>query len=410
MTMAQSIVAPETVDAVRQLQLPLLAALLLLGAAAKTLSRSEGTGLSVLVPERLRRPAAFGTGVLELVLAVGLLTLTGPWGEAARLGTAALFAGSVVVLVLARRRDPEAGCGCFGGLSRAPIGWRTLVRAGLLSVAALAALGLATTGWQVASAPTAAHGWVLGVELLLLALLSPELRDLGVRAASREPCELSEVSPRRTRARLRSSDVWRTNRPVLLADEPEDEWRHGCWRFQRFDGMRHGRRVDVVFAVRVGGSRRTSVRAALVDRESGTVAATFGAVTSRELVGPPRRLPSPVEAARRDAARLDAERAARTLQAAREHPVAHATGEPRDDLPPAEHPVVRAPGERPDGHAPTERSAAHVPEARPDDHTVGELPDDHAATDRRGAAEVPAQGSGEHDTGDLDAGRQPAGG
>ncbi|WP_233571332.1 MauE/DoxX family redox-associated membrane protein [Nocardiopsis sp. Huas11] len=348
--------APETVDAVRQVQLPLLAALLLLGAAAKILSRSEGSGPAVLLPPHLRRPVAFGTGALELVLGVGLLVLTGPWGTAARLGTAALFAGSVVVLVLVRRRDPEAGCGCFGGLSRTPIGRRTLARAGLLSAAALATLGVAPTGWQVASGPTAAHGWVLGVELLLLALLSPELRDTAARALAAEACELREISPRRTRARLRSSDVWRTNRPVLLADEPEDEWRHGCWCFLRYDGMRHGRRVDVVFAVRVGGHRRTSVRAVLVDRESGAVSASFGAVTTRELVGPPRRLRSPVEAAR-----IDAERAARTLRAAREHPAGH------------------APGERPD------------------------------------AAPVPAQGAGEHDArgGDVrdgDAGRQPAGG
>ncbi|GAB2480570.1 hypothetical protein GCM10026982_00390 [Nocardiopsis aegyptia] len=356
MTMPEFIVAPETVDAVRQVQLPLLAALLLLGAAAKILSRSEGSGLAVLLPARLRRPAAFGTGVVELALAVGLLVLTGPWGTAARLGTAALFAGSVAVLVLVRRRDPEAGCGCFGGLSRTPIGWRTLARAGLLAAAALATLGLAPDGWEVATAPTAVHGWVLGVELLLLAVLSPELRDVGSRALASEPCELREVSPRRTRARLRSSDVWRTNRPVLLAEEPEDEWRHGCWRFQRFDGMRYGRRVDVVFAVRVGGRRRTSVRAVLVDRESGAVAASFGTVTTHELVGPPRRLRSPAEAARLDAARIDAERAAETLRAAREHPAGHA---------PAEH---------------------------------------------RGGAEVPAQGAAEHDARDSDAGRQPASG
>ena len=357
MTMPGFIVVSEILDAVRQVQLPLLAALLLLGAAAKTLSRSEGSGLAVLLPSHLRRPAAFGTGVLELVLAVGLLVLTGPWGTAARLGTAALFAGSVVVLVLVRRRDPEAGCGCFGGLSRTPIGGRTLARAGLLAAAALATLGLAPNGWQVAADPTAAHGWVLGVELLILALLSPELRDVAARALATEPCELSEVSPRRTRARLRSSDVWRTNRPVLLADEPEDEWRHGCWRFQRFDGMRYGRRVDVVFAVHLGGRSRTSVRAVLVDRESGTVAASFGAVTRRELVGPPRRLRSPVEAARHDAARIDAERAAESLRAAREHPAGQA-----------------APGER------------------------------------RGTTAVPAQGTRGHDARDSDTGRQPAGG
>ncbi|WP_433702192.1 MauE/DoxX family redox-associated membrane protein [Nocardiopsis sp. CA-288880] len=311
---------PEIVEAVREVQLPLLAVLLLLGAASKTTGQAAGSGLAVLVPERLRRPATVGTGLLEVALAVGLVALTGLAGDAVRLLTAVVFAASVVVLVLARRRDPEAGCGCFGGLSRAPIGWRTLTRAGLLSAAALATTGLEPAGWQAALAPTALHGWVLGAELLLLAALSPELREVAARTLHREPCELREVPMRRTVRRLRRSDVWRTNGNVMIKAEPDDVWRHGCWRFLRYDGMRHGRRVDVVYAVRTGGRRRTGVRAVLVDRGSGAVVASFGAVTGLELVGPPRRLPRPRQAARRDAERHDAARAAETLRAAREHP------------------------------------------------------------------------------------------
>ena len=311
---------PEIVDAVREVQLPLLAVLLLLGAVSKTTRQAAGSGLAVLVPERLRRPVTVGTGLMEVGLAVGLLTLTGVLGEAVRAGTAAVFAASVVVLVLARRRDPEAGCGCFGGLSRAPIGWRTLTRAGLLSVAALATLGLEPNGWQVATAPAPLHAWVLGAALLLLAALSPELREVAARTFRREPCEQREFSMRRTMRRLRRSDVWRTNENVMIKPEPDDVWRHGCWRFLRYDGMRHGRRMDVVYAVRVGGRRRTAVRAVLVDRGSGAVIASFGAVTSLELLGPPRKLPRPRQAARRDAERHDAARAAETLQLAREHP------------------------------------------------------------------------------------------
>lgn len=293
---------PEVLEAVREVQLPLLAALLLLGAAAKASPRAAGTGVAVLLPERLRRPVTLATCLLEAALAVALLTATGLLGEAARVLTALVFAVSVALLLVARRRDPEAGCGCFGGLSQAPIGWRTLTRASLLAVAAAATVGLATTGWEVASTPTPIHGAVLGVQLLLLALLSPELREAATRVATREPCALREVSERRTTRRLRRSEVWRTNARVMLRNEPEETWRHGCWRFLRYDGLRHGRRVDVVYAVRIGGPHQTGVRAALVDRESGTVIASYGAVTTLDLQGPPRRLPPPRQAAKRDEA------------------------------------------------------------------------------------------------------------
>lgn len=291
---------PEILAAVREVQLPLLAALLLMGAVAKAVPRSEGTGVAVLVPQRWRRPVTVLTCLLEVVLAVALLTLTGPLGEVARVLAVLLFAVSVGVLSVVRRRDPEAGCGCFGGLSREPIGWRTLTRASLLAVAAVATVGLAPNGWDVAATPTLTHGAVLGVELLLLAALSPELREALGRTLGSDSCALREHSPRRSLRRLRRSDVWRTNAKVMLSTEPEDTWRHGCWRFMRYDGMRHGQRVDVVYAVRVGGPRRTGVRAALVDRESGAVLATFGAVTTLDLQGPPRRLPRPRQAARRD--------------------------------------------------------------------------------------------------------------
>ena len=293
---------PEVLEAVREVQLPLLAALLLLGAAAKASPQAAGTGVAVLLPERLRRSATLATCLLEAALAVALLTATGLLGEVARVLTAVVFAVSVVLLLVARRRDPEAGCGCFGGLSRAPIGRRTLTRASLLAVAAAATVGLAPTGWEVASSPTLLHGAVLGVELILLALLSPELREAAARVTTREPCALREVSERRTTRRLQRSEVWRTNAKVMIRSEPEETWRHGCWRFLRYDGLRHGCRVDVVYAVRIGGPRRTGVRAVLVDRESGAVIASFGAVTTLDLQGPPRRLPRPRQAAKQDEA------------------------------------------------------------------------------------------------------------
>ncbi|WP_028649125.1 MauE/DoxX family redox-associated membrane protein [Nocardiopsis sp. CNT312] len=318
---------PEIVDTVREVQLPLLAVLLLLGAIAKAVSGSAAGGTAVLLPRRLLRPVTAAAAAAEGVLAVGLLALAGPLGDLARAGTAVLFALAFIVLVLARRRDPEAGCGCFGGLSRAPIGWRALTRAVLLSGAALATFGLAPAGWEVLASFGGAHAVVLGVGLAVLAVLSPEPRELVARWTTREPCALRPVPLHRTMLRLRASDVWRTNRDVLRGGGPEDVWRHGCWRFLRYDGTRHGRRVDVVFAVRIGGSARTAVRAVLVDRASGQVCATFGAVTTRRLQGPPRKLPRPREAARRDEALRDAEREARALRIARAHPAARPPAE-----------------------------------------------------------------------------------
>lgn len=318
----------QIVDVFREVQLPLLAVLLVLGAAGKTTRRATADGVAVLVPERLRRPTTVGTGMVEAVAAVGLIGLTGIWGEAARVLTAVMFAVAVVVLFLVRRRDPEAGCGCFGGLGRAPVGWRTFARAGLLSAVASTTIGVEPTGWQVVSAFTWVHAAVLGVELLVLAALSPELRGVLTRALHREPCALRRYPLRRAERRLRGSDVWRSLGPVMLKEEPEDVWRHGCRYFLRYDGLRYGQRVDVVYAVRLEGRPSTAVRASVVDRESEEVVATFGAVTGVELQGPPRKLPSPREAARRDAVRQDRRKTRRSLQKAQENP----SGLPREDL------------------------------------------------------------------------------
>lgn len=324
----------QIVEAAREVQLPLLAVLLALAAVAKLTPRGAGGGLAVLVPERLRIPSTVAVGLLEAVLVVGLVVAGGLLGEGARALAAAVFAGSTAVLLLVRRRDPEAGCGCFGGLSREPIGWRTLTRAGLLSAAALATLGLAPTGWGVLTSFTWTHAAVLGVELLVLATLSPELRILAIRILRREPCELRRHPLRRSRRRLHRSEVWRTNRPTLLSEEPEDQWRHGCWRFLRHDGLRHGRRVDVVFAVRSGGNRNTAVRAVVVDRESQGVLASYGVVSTRSLPGPPRKLPAPRRAARQEAGLRGGAEAERTLHEALEN----RSGAPRKD-PEAGRPV-----------------------------------------------------------------------
>ncbi|MDA0564681.1 hypothetical protein LG943_10125 [Streptomonospora sp. S1-112] len=271
-----------TFEAVREVQLPLLAVLLLLGALAKFADRSRrGQGPAVLLPPRWRRPATLANGAAEAVLAVAVTVLPGLPGDLARGAAAALFAGAAVALVVLRRTAPDMGCGCFGSLSTTPVDWRSITRGALLAVAAGATVGLPATGAGVVAAPTLGHGAVLVVEVALLAALSPELVELRRRAVNGTPCEVREMPVRKALARLRASDVWRTNVSLVSAEEPTDVWRQGCWSMAAFPGRRNGRDVDVVFAIPVEG-RRPAVRAAVTDRETGAVLARFGTVGDGE--------------------------------------------------------------------------------------------------------------------------------
>lgn len=264
------------IEAAREIQLPLLAAVLLLGSAGKLAAciRHRESGSSAF---RTGWRADRGTGLagLEAVLGVALLLAAGWLGTLASVATALLFGGAAVVLIRLWRRSPDSGCGCFGGLSTTPVDWRAISRAGLLAAAALAAAGAAPSGAEVAPRMTLEHWSLLTVELAVLAAVSPELIEAWRRLRRPDPCGLREVPLRRTLARLRSSDVWRANTSFVEGREPVDVWRYGCWRFLRFQGRREGRDAEMVFAV--GLSRHhPPVRAVLTDAENGTVLAEFG--------------------------------------------------------------------------------------------------------------------------------------
>src|SRR5215469_6931644 len=168
----------------REVQVPLLAVLLLGGCAAKarravcTRSIAREMGPTALFPVRLRRPAAIVVCVSELGLGVGLLVTAGRFGAgtpalAVRWLTVILFGTAVGALHVLRTRRPAAGCGCFGELSDTPVNWRSL------------------TG-------------------------------------------------------LRASSQWRQYHRYLTTKEPADIWREGCWRFAVFPAMLTGRQVEVV--------------------------------------------------------------------------------------------------------------------------------------------------------------------
>src|SRR5699024_12783947 len=92
--------------------------------------------------------------------------------------------------------------------------------------------------------------------------------------------------------------------------------------------LRYVQRVHCVYAARRVDMPSSALRASVDDLDSDEVVATFCAVTRVELQCPPRKLPSPREAARRDAVRQDRRKTRRSLQKAQENP----SGLPREDL------------------------------------------------------------------------------
>jgi hypothetical protein len=262
-------------SALREIQIPLLAVVLIGGCAAKggqafSVRRIEAAiGPASMFPPCLRRTIAIGMPVIEIFLGAALLVTAGSFGAgipamAVRSLTALLFIMAVGITHELRGRRPEAGCGCFGELSHTPVSWRVLARAALL---ALAALGTVTAGPLHGLAAPGGVGTVLGIaaaEVAVLAALSPEIGEVMVRLGYSEPCELRRIPVGRTLAELRASAAWRRYRRSLTATEPSDVWREGCWRYAVFPAIADGRAVDVVFAVHMQ-SRRPAVRTALVD-------------------------------------------------------------------------------------------------------------------------------------------------
>lgn len=276
-------------SAFREMQIPLLAALLMLGCsgkaarAARSRSIDEGRGPTTMFPMHLRRPAAMAMCATELGLGLMLIATAGPftvWPAAAtlvRLGVVLLFATATAALLELRAHRLDVGCGCFGDLSTSPVSMRTIARSGLLAVAAAASVGvppLRLTGDGMM--PGALHGTLaarllvalVAVEVALLGALSPELGEALVRLGYREPCERRTLSPRRTFAALRSSRAWRHHAALLTGAEPADMWRELCWQYLVFPGEVDGREADIVFAVY---ARRWSppVRAAVIDALTG---------------------------------------------------------------------------------------------------------------------------------------------
>src|SRR5260370_13729568 len=120
-------------SAFREMQLPLLAALLVLACAgkaaraARSRSIAAGTGPTTMFPQHLRRPAAIAMCAIELALGLALIATAGrpiAWPAAAmvvRLGVVLLFATATAALVQLKAHRPHIRCRCFGHLSSTPV-------------------------------------------------------------------------------------------------------------------------------------------------------------------------------------------------------------------------------------------------------------------------------------------------
>jgi hypothetical protein len=189
---------------VREVQVPLLASLLLGGSAAKLVhmlrvrSVDAALGPTALFPVYLRRPAAMLICGCEFALGVGLILTAGRIcrgvpTNAVRLGTALLFLVATCALIELRGTRPDIGCGCFGDFSTAPVSGRALARSALLAVAALSTVGLPPLQPPHRGVAAILPLGILAAELALVAVLSPEIGEALVRLGYSEPCELRTV-------------------------------------------------------------------------------------------------------------------------------------------------------------------------------------------------------------------------
>jgi hypothetical protein len=264
---------------IQNTQVLLLATVLLAACLAKLLVLPPASAAAehvhgVPVPERLRRATALrqsrrisvGLGLTEGTLALALLVTS---HMSVRVATTVAFAAATWVVGELRVHRPDAGCGCFGGLSAERVRRRSVLRAMLFTAAAVLSLGAPHAGVEVLREVPAQVALVFAIELALFAALSPELaliarrRGLLGRRRPATPCERRRSPLAETYSRLYGSAAWTAAENSVTSAVPVDVWREGCWRFVVFPARVDGRDTEIVFAVSTAERGRT-VRAAPV--------------------------------------------------------------------------------------------------------------------------------------------------
>jgi hypothetical protein len=264
--------------AIREVQIPLVAALLVFGALAKLIQLIRAgavgaeSGSTVLFPSWLRGSAAIGVCLIEFGLGAGLILTAGPLGKGApaiavRIATTLLFVVATCALIELRASRPDLSCGCFGDLSTAPVSARGIARSTVLALASLATIGLKPVSLPKPGAiPELVTIFVL--EMLLLGALSPEIGEALIRLGYSEPCELHDMPTDRTVTALRRSKQWRKTGGLIASDAPVDVWRELCWRYLVYPSSYADGQAEIVFAVSLK-QRRPTVRYALVHAATG---------------------------------------------------------------------------------------------------------------------------------------------
>lgn len=244
-------------DMLLDIQIPLLATVLLLASLAKLTVRGEAPA----PPVRPHRHPAFVYGLALAEGAIGVSLLVTQLGIV-RMGCVVFFASATWVIADLKRRGADEGCSCFGGLSSVPAGRRGLARVALLTFLALVSAGVPDTGAHVLGQVGPGAVLVLVAETALLLALSPELSLIVERTRNSTPCELLDVPIAETYAQLYASHAWREFEDSLTSARPTEVWRELCHRFVVFPVRVDERTAEVVFAVPVDA--RSEVRAALV--------------------------------------------------------------------------------------------------------------------------------------------------
>lgn len=265
-------------DAIREVQIPLVAALLICGSLAKLIQLirtgavETGLGPAVLFPTPLRWPLAMAVSIIEFAIGVGLILSAGRYGHGAlatvaRLAAALLFLVATCALIELWASRADVGCGCFGDFSTTPVSARTIGRSGLLAIGSLATIGVQPlTLLKAGDVPGLV---IVGVaELLVLGALSPEIGETLIRLGYTEPCELHDVPVDRTISALHRSKQWRRTGPLIASELPADVWRELCWRYLVYPSSYSDGQADLVFAVSLR-QRRPAVRYAFVHRSTG---------------------------------------------------------------------------------------------------------------------------------------------
>jgi hypothetical protein len=253
------------VETFLEAQLPLVSCALISACLAKVAIREsdDAIGPGMLTVLRRHRPVVVTVAAIEGTLGVALLVTA---HSAVRLATVVcLFIATGVVAEL-RAQNSEEGCGCFGGLSSTPVRLRTVLRAVLFLLAAtvVAVPGVDATGLDVIRDGSPMHAFIIAVELVVVAALSPEIGVLLARHRQKTPCEQRTVPLTETYAVLRSSKQWREYSALIASADPVDVWRELCWRFLVYQGRADDKEVEIVFAVSTE-ERNPSVRAAIVN-------------------------------------------------------------------------------------------------------------------------------------------------